>query len=169
MWVLQLAVTLKHVMDCMEEQEGLDSRAQQSRLSSKVFLGAFSVLRCENDELSYTALRPTSIQFNRDSKTATCDASAKRIWEIPLWQPCRPDNNAIFAKDCQRTRGGSATERNDLYRRSSVHGRQQPAKPTMPKRQGLRCPQAYPAKCPCFRMTLRSLPLCAISRSDYSG
>ena len=37
MWVLQQAVTLKHVMDCMEEQEGLDSRAQQSRLSSKHF------------------------------------------------------------------------------------------------------------------------------------
>ena len=37
MWVMQLAVTSKHVMDCMEEQEGLDSKAQQSRLNSKQF------------------------------------------------------------------------------------------------------------------------------------
>ena len=32
-----IADTSKHIMDCMEEQEGLDSRAQQSRLSSKQF------------------------------------------------------------------------------------------------------------------------------------
>ena len=96
-----------------------------------VFLGAFSVLRRENDELSYTALRPTSIQFSRDAKTATRDASAERIGEIPLRQPCFPDNDAIFAEGCQGARCGSATERNSLYRRSSAHGRQQSAKPTI--------------------------------------
>ena len=128
-----------------------------------------SVLRRENDELSYTALRPTSIRFSRDAKTATHDASAEIIGEIPLRQPCFPDNGAIFANGCQGARGGSATERNGLCRRSSTHGRQQPAKPTMPKRQGPRFPQAYPAKRPCFLMTLCSPPLRAISRSDYSG
>ena len=116
------------------------------------YLGAFSVLRRENDQLSYTALRPTSIQFSRDAKTATCDASAERIGEIPLRQPCFPVNNAIFAKGCQGARGGSATERNDLYR-SSPHGHLQPAKPTIPKRQGPRCLHVYPAKRPCFLMT----------------
>ena len=55
-----------------------------------VFLAAFSVLRRENGEVSYTALRPTSIRFSRDSKTATHDASAKTIGEIPLRQPCFP-------------------------------------------------------------------------------
>ena len=134
-----------------------------------VFLGAFSVLRRENNELSYTALRPTSIRFSCDAKTATHDASAERIGEIPLRQPCFPDNDVIFANGCQGARGGSATESNGLCRRSSAHGRQQPAKPTRPKRQGPRCPQAYPAKRPCFLMTLRSPPLRAISRSDYSG
>ena len=131
-----------------------------------VFLGAFSVLRRENDELSYTALLPTSIRFSRDAKTATHDASAKRIGEIPLRQPCFPDNDAIFANGCQGARGGSATDSNGLCRRSSAHGRQQPAKP---KRQVPRCSLAYPAKRPCFLMTLRSPPLRAISRSDYSG
>ena len=48
-----------------------------------VFSGAFSVLRRENDQLSYTALQPTSIRFSRDAKTATRDASAERIGEIP--------------------------------------------------------------------------------------
>ena len=121
-----------------------------------VFLGAFSVLLHENDEISYTALRFTSIRFSRDAKTATRDASAERIGEIPLRQPCFPDNDAIFAKGCQGARGGSATERNDLHRSSSAHGRQQLAKPTIPKRRGPRCPQAYPAKRPCFLMTALS-------------
>ena len=89
-----------------------------------VFLAAFSVLRRKNGELSYTALRPTSIRFSRDAKTATRDASAKIIREIPLRQPCFPDNNAIFAEGCQGARGGSATECNGLYRRSSAHERQ---------------------------------------------
>ena len=134
-----------------------------------VFLGAFSVLQRENDELSYTALRPTSIRFSCDAKTATHDASAERIGEIPLRQPCFPDSDAIFANGCQGARGGSATESNGLCRRSSAHGRQQPAKPTTPKRRGPRCLLAYPAKRPCFLMTLRSPPLRALSRSDYSG
>ena len=134
-----------------------------------VFLGAFSVLLRENNELSYTALGPTSIRFSRDAKTATHDASAERIGEIPMQQPCFPDNDAIFAKGCQGARGGSATESNGLCRRSSAHGRQQPAKPTMSNRQGIRFPQAYPAKRPCFLMTLRSPPLRAISKRDYSG
>ena len=121
-----------------------------------VFLGAFSVLRRENDQLSYTALRSTSIRFSRVTKTAMCDASAERIGEIPLRQPCLPDNDAIFATGCQGARGGSATECNGLDRRSSAHGRQQLVKPTIPKRRGPRCPQAYPAKRPCFLMTLRS-------------
>ena len=66
-----------------------------------VFLGAFSVLRRENDQLTYTVLQPTSIRFGRDAKTATRDASVERIGEIPLRQPCFPDNDAIFAKGCQ--------------------------------------------------------------------
>ena len=37
------------------------------------------------------------------------------------------------------------------------------------KRQGPRCPQAYPTKRPCFLMTLRSPPLWGLSRSGYSG
>ena len=77
-------------------------------------------MRRENGELSLTALQPTSIRFSCDAKTATRGASAERIGEIALRQPCFLDNDAIFAEGCQGAQGGSATERNGLYR-SSPH------------------------------------------------
>ena len=49
-----------------------------------VFLGAFSVLRSETDEIPDAALRPTSIQFGCDAKTATHYAPAEGIAEMPL-------------------------------------------------------------------------------------
>ena len=117
-----------------------------------VFLGAFSGLRRENDELPYAALRPTSSRLSRDVKTATPGAGAEQIAEEPLRPPCFPDNDAIFVRGCQgsakwQCKGKRCSER------SSARRRQQS---TMPKRQGPRNPQAKPAKRPCFGMTLRS-------------
>ena len=66
-----------------------------------VFLAAFSVLRNETDEIPDAALWPTSIRFGCDAKTATLDASAEGIGEMPLRYPCFPDNDAIFANGCQ--------------------------------------------------------------------
>ena len=70
-------------------------------LYHSVFLEAFSILRCEKDELPYTALRPTSNRLSHDTKTAKLGAGVEKIREEPLWWPCFPDNDAILAKDCQ--------------------------------------------------------------------
>ena len=44
----------------------------------------FSVLRRETNEIPDAALRPTSIRFGCDAKTAICDAPAEGIGEMPL-------------------------------------------------------------------------------------
>ena len=49
-----------------------------------VFLGAFSVLRSETDEIPDAALWTTSICFGCDAKTATRIAPAEGIGEKPL-------------------------------------------------------------------------------------
>ena len=72
-----------------------------------VFLGTFSGLLCENDDLSYAALRPTSIRLSRDAKTTTPGAGAEKIGVEPLRPPCFPDNDAIFVRGCQAARGGA--------------------------------------------------------------
>ena len=112
-----------------------------------VFLGAFSGLLRENDDLPYAALRPASIRLSRDAKTATPAAGAEKIGVEPLRPPCFPDNDAIFVRGCQ------GSERWREVANAMACGRQQS---TMPKRQGPRNPQAKPAKRPCFGMTLRS-------------
>ena len=49
-----------------------------------VFLGAFSILRSETDEIPDAALWPTSIRFGCAAKTAMRDAPAEGIGEKPL-------------------------------------------------------------------------------------
>ena len=77
-----------------------------------VFLGAFNVLRSKNDEIPDTALWPTSIRLNYAAETATRSAAAETIREIPLQQPCFPDNDAILANGCQ--------ERNEAMQRCTM-------------------------------------------------
>ena len=71
-----------------------------------VFLGAFSGLLRENDDLPYAALRPTSIRLSRDAKTATPGAGAEKIGVEPLRPPCFPDNDAIFVRGREVARSG---------------------------------------------------------------
>ena len=66
-----------------------------------VFLGAFCGLLRENDDLSYAALRPTSIRLSRDAKTATPGAGAEKIGVEQLRPPFFLDNDAIFVRGCQ--------------------------------------------------------------------
>ena len=79
-----------------------------------VFLGAFSGLLHENDDLLYAALRPTSIRLSRDAKTATPGAGAEKIGVEPLRPPCFPDNYAIFVRGC---RGQREVARSDKMQR----------------------------------------------------
>ena len=66
-----------------------------------VFLGAFSGLLRENDDLPYAAFRPTLLRLSRDAKTATPAAGGEKIGVEPLRPPCFPDNDAIFVRGCQ--------------------------------------------------------------------
>ena len=88
-----------------------------------VFLGAFSGLLRENDDLPNAALRPTSTRLSRDAKTATPGAGAEKIGVEPLRPPCFPDNDAIFVRGCQ----GSARWRE--VANAKARGRQQSTMP----------------------------------------
>ena len=132
-----------------------------------VFLGAFSGLLRENDDLPYAALLPTSIRLSRDAKTATPGAGAEKIGVEPLRPPCFPDNDAIFVRGCQAARGGAkwqmqrrADASSQLCPRDRDRATQAPLLRDDFSIQGPRNPQAKSAKRPCFGMTLRSSTTC---------